>query len=242
MILKASRIHGVESALVRAVIAVESAFNRYARSHKGALGLMQLMPATARRYGVVNAYDPWQNIRAGTEHLRRLINDFRDVRLALAAYNAGATAVKRYSGIPPYRETRNYVKKVMAIYRAGSKIQIVKGDRVYSIGQQGGQARVTKFHGQSIASAPPPARAHPRVLARSRGGTRRGELPQPIHLSSPTPKRPLKYSKHCKILPMPPITDTSTARAWCGSHVYAQRAFPTTCWSHEHLLIVPRMR
>ena len=164
MILKASRIHGVESALVRAVIAVESAFNRYARSHKGALGLMQLMPATGRRYGVVNAYDPWQNIRAGTEHLRSLLDEFGDIRLALAAYNAGATPVKRYNGIPPYRETRNYVKKVMAIYRAGSKIQIVKGDRVYSIGQPGGQARVTKFHGQAVASAQPPAGTAPQSL------------------------------------------------------------------------------
>ncbi len=164
MILKASRIHGVESALVRAVIAVESAFNRYARSHKGALGLMQLMPATGRMYGVVNPYDPWQNIRAGTEHLRSLINQFGDIRLALAAYNAGATPVKRYNGIPPYRETRSYVKKVMAIYRAGSKIQIVKGDRVYSIGQPGGQARVTKFHGQTVANARPPAEVAPQSL------------------------------------------------------------------------------
>ena len=164
MILKASRIHGVESALVRAVIAVESAFNRYARSHKGALGLMQLMPATGRRYGVVNAFDPWQNIRAGTEHLRSLLDEFGDIRLALAAYNAGATPVKRYNRIPPYRETRNYVKKVMAIYRAGSKIQIIKGDRVYSIGQPGGQARVTKFHGQAVASVQPPAGAAPQSL------------------------------------------------------------------------------
>ena len=71
LILKASQLYGVDAALVRAVIAVESAFNRYARSHVGARGLMQLMPATGREYGVVNAYDPWQNIRAGTAELRR---------------------------------------------------------------------------------------------------------------------------------------------------------------------------
>jgi len=147
MIVKASRTFGVDSALIRAVIAVESAFNRYARSHKGARGLMQLMPATGRRYGVVNAYDPWQNIRGGTAHLKTLIDDFDDLNLALAAYNAGATPVRRYGGIPPYKETRNYVRKVMAIYRAGSRIQIVKGGKTYSIGHPGGKTRVTQFHG-----------------------------------------------------------------------------------------------
>ena len=147
MIMKASRLFGVDSALVRAVIAVESAFNRYARSHKGARGLMQLMPATGRRYGVVNAYDPWQNIRGGTAHLKELIDEFDNLNLALAAYNAGATPVRRYGAIPPYQETRNYVRRVMAIYRAGSKIQIVKGGKTYSIGHPGGKTRVTQFHG-----------------------------------------------------------------------------------------------
>ena len=155
MIAKAARLFGVDSALVRAVIAVESAFNRYARSHKGARGLMQLMPATGRQYGVVNAYDPWQNIRAGTAHLKDLIDEFDDVNLALAAYNAGATPVRRYGGIPPYKETRNYVRKVLAIYRAGSKIQIVKGGKTYSIGHPGGKTRVTQFHGGSAPAANP---------------------------------------------------------------------------------------
>jgi hypothetical protein len=152
MIAKAARLFGVDSALVRAVIAVESAFNRYARSHKGARGLMQLMPATGRQYGVVNAYDPWQNIRGGTAHLKDLIDEFDDVNLALAAYNAGSTPVRRYGGIPPYKETRNYVRKVMAIYRAGSRLKIVKGGKTYSIGQLGGKTQVTQFHG-----APPPS-------------------------------------------------------------------------------------
>jgi Transglycosylase SLT domain len=143
LILKASSLFGVDSSLVRAVIAVESAFNRYARSHKGARGLMQLMPDTGRRYGVSNAYDPWQNIRAGTAHLRDLIDEFDDVSLALAAYNAGATPVRRYGSVPPYPETRNYVRKVLAIYGVGSKVQIVRGDRVYTIDQPGGKTQVT---------------------------------------------------------------------------------------------------
>ena len=143
MILKASSLFGVDSSLVRAVIAVESAFNRYARSHKGACGLMQLMPDTGRRYGVVNAYDPWQNIRAGTAHLRDLIDEFDDLSLALAAYNAGPTPVRRYGTIPPYPETRNYVRKVLAIYGVGSKLQIVRGDRVYSIDRPGGKTQVS---------------------------------------------------------------------------------------------------
>jgi hypothetical protein len=150
MILKASSLFGVDSSLVRAVIAVESAFNRYARSHKGALGLMQLMPDTGRRYGVSNAYDPWQNIRGGTAHLRDLIDEFDDLSLALAAYNAGPTPVRRYGAIPPYAETRNYVRKVMAIYGAGSKIQIVRGGRVYSITEPGGRTQVTPA--DSVAS------------------------------------------------------------------------------------------
>lgn len=155
MIAKASRLFGVDSALVRAVIAVESAFNRYARSHKGARGLMQLMPATGRQYGVVNAYDPWQNIRGGTAHLKELIDEFDDLNVALAAYNAGATPVRRYGGVPPYKETRNYVRKVMAIYRAGSRIQIVKGGKTYSIGRPGGKTQVTQFHGSGAPAANP---------------------------------------------------------------------------------------
>ncbi len=141
MILKASSLFGVDSSLVRAVIAVESAFNRYARSHKGARGLMQLMPDTGKRYGVSNVYDPWQNIRAGTAHLRDLIDEFRDLSLALAAYNAGATPVRRYGSVPPYPETRNYVRRVLAIYSVGSKVQIIRGDRVYSITQPGGKTQ-----------------------------------------------------------------------------------------------------
>ena len=114
LIAKAAKAHDVDANLVRAVIKVESAYKPRARSHKGAMGLMQLMPATAREYGVRNAYDPAENINAGVKHLKSLLDRF-DVRLAVAAYNAGAGAVQRYGGVPPYRETRDYVRKVLAL-------------------------------------------------------------------------------------------------------------------------------
>jgi soluble lytic murein transglycosylase-like protein len=104
----------VRADLVRAVIQVESGFNPRARSHKGAMGLMQLMPATTREMGVTDPYDPEQNIGGGTKYLRQLIDRYDgNEELALAAYNAGSGAVDRYGrAVPPYRETREYVKKV----------------------------------------------------------------------------------------------------------------------------------
>ena len=105
--------HGIRADLVRAVVQAESAFNPTARSIKGAMGLMQLMPATAIAYGVTNAYDPVQNIRAGVAYLRSLLERYsQNEELALAAYNAGPTAVAKYGTVPPYRETRDYVKKI----------------------------------------------------------------------------------------------------------------------------------
>jgi soluble lytic murein transglycosylase-like protein len=97
---------------------VESAFRKDAVSPKGAQGLMQLMPGTARELGVKDAFDPAQNLDAGTRYLNSLIAEFKgDIRLAIAAYNAGPNAVKRHRGVPPYRETRQHVEKVLERYR-----------------------------------------------------------------------------------------------------------------------------
>jgi soluble lytic murein transglycosylase-like protein len=110
----ASAAQGVDPQLVRAVIQVESAYQQRARSRKGAMGLMQLMPETAREYGVIDPYDPQSNIEAGIKHLKALLQRFpKD--LALAAYNAGEAAVQRFRGIPPYPETRAYVASILAL-------------------------------------------------------------------------------------------------------------------------------
>lgn len=114
-----SRAYGLDSALLHAVISVESSYDPKAVSNKGAAGLMQLMPGTARRYGVADAFDPEQNLRGGAKYLRDLLNLFdSDVSLALAAFNAGENAVMKYGNrIPPYRETLRYVPKVLNYYQ-----------------------------------------------------------------------------------------------------------------------------
>lgn len=109
----AARLHGVEEAIVRAIIHAESSFNPNALSRVGAQGLMQLMPATARRFGVSNAFDPTQNISGGVQYLSWLLKRYNgDLTLAAAGYNAGEGAVDRYKGVPPYNETRRYVERV----------------------------------------------------------------------------------------------------------------------------------
>lgn len=110
--------HGIDAALIRAVIKVESNFDPLARSQKGAVGLMQLLPQTARRYGVFDLYEPNENIRAGVRHLKLLMAKFRnDVRLSLAAYNAGAGAVTKHGGVPPFPETIEYIGRVLRHYQ-----------------------------------------------------------------------------------------------------------------------------
>jgi len=117
---QAARSHAVRPELVRAVIVVESAFNPNAVSNRGAVGLMQLRPATARRYGVANAFDPEQNIKAGVHYLRDLLTRYgNNLELTLAAYNAGEDAVERYGhNVPPFAETQHYVPTVLRIYRS----------------------------------------------------------------------------------------------------------------------------
>lgn len=107
--------HDVPPQLVRAVIKVESNYQERARSRKGAMGLMQLMPETARRFAVADPYNPRQNIEGGIKYLKTLLDRFPSVGLALAAYNAGEAAVDRFRGIPPYAETQNYVSQILRL-------------------------------------------------------------------------------------------------------------------------------
>ena len=116
--------HGLDPRLVAAVVQAESAFDHLAVSPRGAVGLMQLMPATAAGLAVDDPYDPDQNLRGGTAYLRRLLDRYGgDLELALAAYNAGPEAVDRYGGVPPYRETRDYVRRVLRLF-AGDGVDI----------------------------------------------------------------------------------------------------------------------
>ena len=116
-IAAASQAHGVDPLLVKALSQVESGYRPKARSPKGAVGLMQIMPATAREYKVRNPFDPKANIEAGVKHLKTLLDRFGSERteLALAAYNAGPGAVEKFNGIPPYRETRDYVSRILSL-------------------------------------------------------------------------------------------------------------------------------
>jgi soluble lytic murein transglycosylase-like protein len=114
---RAGTRYGVEPALIEAIVRNESGFDAAATSPAGAQGLMQLMPTTAQSLGVTDAYDPAQNLAAGTRYLRGLLDRFKRVDLAVAAYNAGPNAVAHYGGVPPFAETKAYVRSVLAEYR-----------------------------------------------------------------------------------------------------------------------------
>lgn len=123
IIAEAERRHGVDAPLIKAMVRAESAFDPKAVSHKGALGLMQIMPKNLKRLQVKDPYNPWDNIMGGTRYLKQMLGRFEgQLPLALAAYNAGPKAVEQYRGIPPYNETQNYVRKVMRFY-AGFKTE-----------------------------------------------------------------------------------------------------------------------
>jgi soluble lytic murein transglycosylase len=121
-ITESCRLHGVDFALVKAVIRAESCFDPYAISSKGAEGLMQLMPETSKRLNVANPFDPHENISGGVKYLKYLLDRFNyDLRLSLAAYNAGETTVAQVNGVPNYRETKNYIAEVLHYYKEYKK-------------------------------------------------------------------------------------------------------------------------
>jgi len=136
LISEHARLNGVRSDLVRAVMQVESAFNPNAISPKGAMGLMQLMPATMRQYGVRNAFNPVENVRAGVAYLRDLLDRYsNNEELALAAYNAGPGAVDKHGqAVPPYRETRNYVAKISKMTGTTDRVE-PRPNKIYKVTQ-----------------------------------------------------------------------------------------------------------
>jgi len=115
LVTKTAARHGVDPRVVSALIQVESAYHSRAVSPKGARGLMQLMPATGRQYGALDLFDPQVNLEAGIQHLKRLLTRYDQLPVALAAYNAGEAAVERFGGIPPFRETQDYVSRILRL-------------------------------------------------------------------------------------------------------------------------------
>jgi soluble lytic murein transglycosylase-like protein len=118
LIVESCKLHGVDFALVKAVIRAESCFDPYAISSKGAEGLMQLMPQTSKKLNIANPFDPQENIKGGVKYLRYLLDRFNnDLKLSLAAYNAGETVVAQVNGVPNYKETKNYIAEVLRYYK-----------------------------------------------------------------------------------------------------------------------------
>lgn len=131
----------LEPRLVQAVVQVESGYNRKARSNKGAIGLMQLMPGTASDLAVADPWDAEQNLRGGTRYLRQMLDRFGGLELALAAYNAGPEAVVKYGGIPPYEETRAYVQRILHLFDGSEAV--LDGSRVFIVRDANNQVRLT---------------------------------------------------------------------------------------------------
>jgi soluble lytic murein transglycosylase-like protein len=159
MIEQNAAVHGVSPHLVRAVIQQESGFNPRALSNKGAMGLMQLMPGTASDLGVSDPYDPSENIRGGVAYLKGLLVKFQDnVELALAAYNAGPTAVTKYGAIPPYRETRDYVSRITSTIEPAPKPKKIY--RTYEMvnGRAVPKYSTTETAGAELIATAPPTR------------------------------------------------------------------------------------
>jgi soluble lytic murein transglycosylase-like protein len=171
LIVDNSRANGLRPDLVRAVIQVESGFNPSARSPKGAMGLMQLMPATAQQFNVANPFNPTENVRAGTAYLRQLLDRYDDnEELALAAYNAGPAAVDRHGeAVPPYHETQQYVSKVSGLAGAAKlpgaeivrSIDLVGSDRVVHLSNVPASQATRAVRSQEDRAAQMPAQAPP---------------------------------------------------------------------------------
>jgi len=141
IITKAAVKYGLPSDLIHSIIKTESNYNPRAVSPKGAVGLMQLMPSTARQYGVTNLYDPEDNVLGGTKYLKDLASLYqRNLDLVLAAYNAGQEAVKKYQGIPPYQETIEYIEKVKSSY---GKKSLVGKTKIYKYRDKNGRIVIT---------------------------------------------------------------------------------------------------
>ena len=156
LVEKSAKAHNVDPLLVQSVIQVESNYNHYAVSPKGAEGLMQLMPGTARMLGVTNSFDPAENIEAGVKYLRYLQNVYRDDRLALAAYNAGPKAVDRYKGAPPYAETQDYVNQVGQRYQSAKQVEAARIESEKAVAQAAAAAGAAE-------AAEPVEEKHPKL-------------------------------------------------------------------------------
>ncbi|MEN8262352.1 MAG: lytic transglycosylase domain-containing protein [Nitrospirota bacterium] len=156
IIREKSRKYNIEPSIIKAVITAESNWNPRALSHKGAIGLMQLMPSTARDMQITNPYDPEQNIEAGTRYLRFLLNRFDgDMTLALAAYNAGLGKVERSGGVPAITETKKYIKKIISISKGKS---YTKTNRIY---------KVIFDDGTTLYTNTPPTKKHFKIQSKS---------------------------------------------------------------------------